>query len=244
VQEEESRMQVANDCHDKEEVLLRKQKQPPTMKHRATAFYNPVNHAFKDEQMLKWMDLVEDERKLRYRQTHFVELDVHNRDLAQDHLDQKRELNRAHFDRHRTEIQRGHNILSNHHYEGRHAVPPFKPYPEEHPTPWADAMMRNGKDMSNAPESKLGKEVLRMTTNSITQRPEMAMPSGSQTDRTNYRVSERLNLATPRMPSGASSSLDRTRPPPQVMSFESSAPPAPTLIPTSYQGNAVYSRGL
>jgi hypothetical protein len=250
VQEEESRMQVANDCHDKEEVLLRDDKKPPTMKHRATAFYNPVNHAFKDEEMLQWMDLVEDERKLRYRQKHFMELDVHNRDLAGDHLDQKRKLNRQHWDRHRTEFQRGHNIISNSHFEGRNAVPPFRPYAEEHPSPWQDAMMRNGKDMSHAPESKLGSEVMRRTTNSVTIRPEMA--SGSQTDRTNYiprqnHVSERLNLATPRMPN-SSSSLDRTRPrpTPQVMNFQSTAPPAPDMLPMSSQsnGSAVYSRCL
>merc|ERR1719171_1501802 len=101
--------------------------------------------------------------------------------------------------------------------------------------------MRNGKDMSNAPEAKQGTEVFRRTTNSVTMRPEMA--SGSQTDRTNYRASERLNLATPRMPSHSGSSLDRTRPPPQVMTLESSAPPAPAMLPMSCQGqgNAVYS---
>jgi hypothetical protein len=239
VQDEESRMQVADECHNKEETLLRKQKQPPTMKHRATAFYNPVNHAFKDEQMLKWMDLVEDERKLRYRTKHFVELDIHNRNLACDNLEQKRKLNRQHWFRHSTERNRGHDIINNHHYEGREAVPPFRPYAEPHMSPWEDAMMRNGKDMSNAPESKMGKEALRMTTNPNATPFRPSRDAGSLTDRTRPGPMERLNLATPRMPSG-SSSLDRTRMP--VRAFDSSAPPAPSL-PASSRGSAVYSHG-
>lgn len=238
--EEESRMQIADQIHTKEEMLLKKSKQPPTMKHRATAFYNPINHAFKDEQMLKWMDLVEDERKLRYRTKHFVELDMHNRDLAHDHQTLQRTLNRAHYDKHSTEINRGHNILTNVHFEGRNSCPSYKPYAEEAPSPWANALMRNGKDRSDAPESNMGTEVMARTINpNFTPRPE------KHPDRTRPGPMERLNLATPRMPHGSrgSGTLDRTRTPPRVMSFEGTAPPAPSL-PASSLGSAVYSQGI
>jgi len=233
VQEEETRMQVADECHSQEERIIQHANEPPTMKHRATAFYNPVNHAVTDENMLKWMDLVEDERKMRYRKKHFVNLDMQNRGLAGEHQEEQRRLNRQHWDKHRTEIERGHNIITNHHFEGRGAVPPFRPYAEATGTPWSNAMYRNGKDRSTDHVSKRGDEVLKR----------MAL-SGSQTDRTNYRVSprmpvsERLNLATPRMPSGAS--VDRTQKP---MALGTTAPPAPSL-PASSQGNAVYSQGI
>merc|ERR1719191_569528 len=104
--------------------------QPPTMKHRPSQWYNPVNHAFHNEEMLKWVDLAEDERKLRYRTRYLAEHDAHNRDLAKDHQDQQRKMNRIHFDRYRTQINRGHDIINNQHFDGRGGEAPFVPYPE------------------------------------------------------------------------------------------------------------------
>merc|ERR1719171_2839712 len=92
---------------------------PPTMKYKPTAYYDMVSHKMMDEGMLKWMDLAEDERKLRYRSRHFMEHDIHNRDMHHDHQEEQRKLNRQHFDRYKTHVNRGHCIISNQHFEGR-----------------------------------------------------------------------------------------------------------------------------
>lgn len=167
-QEEEDRMQVMDALHEQEIRDRRAAQEPPTLKHRPQAYFNPVNHAFIDEERVKWVDLANDERKLRYRTRYIAEHDKHNRDLAQDHQDEQRKMNRIHFDRYRTQIKRGHDIISNQHFEGRGGGPPFVPYPEEGVPPWQQAMHRGGKDHSETDEALMGTEVLKRRDNWVT----------------------------------------------------------------------------
>lgn len=160
-QDQERSMQAADTAHEQEMMRNREIQECPSSKHRPTAYYNPVNHEHLNEEMLKWMDLAEDERKLRYRQKYFVEHDLHNRDLAEDHQHQQRKLNRVSIKRFKTQIERGHDIITNHQYRGRDGVPAFVPYPEEAEPMWKQAMIRNGVDHSYTKEANLGTEVLK-----------------------------------------------------------------------------------
>lgn len=247
-QDEENRMQVMDDIHTQEIMKKAEENEPPSSKYKATSYYNPVSGQMTNEGMLKWMDLAEDERKLRYRSRHFMEHDIHNRDMAHDHADEQRKLNRMHFDRYRTHINRGHCIISNQHFEGRGGVAPHVPYHEPKPSPWADAMARNGLDNTHAPEAHLGSEVLRRTQN-VTQKP----PASGQADVMTLTPRQGGSVAaTPRTPQASRSSREPARPrplestprlTPRVFPSSAAAPPPPS-VPGGSHGGAVYSQAL
>jgi len=166
--DEEDRMRVVDAAHEQEMRERLKAYEPLAMQHRPSQYYNLVNHAVHNEDMLKWIDHAEDERKLRYRTKYVAQHDAHNRGLAIEHQDQQRKMNRVHFDRYKTQMKRGHDIITNQHYEGRHACPPFQPYPEEMESTWKQAMQRGGNDHSTSDEAVSGMEILKRRDNWVT----------------------------------------------------------------------------
>jgi hypothetical protein len=175
--EEEDRMKHMEAVHAQEIIERKESQQPPMARHRPSAYFNPVNHAFIDEERIKWVDLADDERKLRYRTRYIAEHDAHNRDLAKDHQDQQRRMNTIHFDRYKQQIKRGHDIISNQHFTGRGGEAPFVPYPEEEGSPWQQAMQRGGKNFSDSNEAVMGSEVLKRTNNWVTSPRKKREPS-------------------------------------------------------------------
>lgn len=133
---EEERIATFQAAHEAEIVERAVAQVPPSYKHRPTAYYNVLSHEVANQDMLKWMDLAEDERREQYKNRYIIEHNYHLQDMKQDHVENERRLRRIKMNRFKEPIQRGYNILNNVGFHGRQGVAPFPPYPERQPSPW------------------------------------------------------------------------------------------------------------
>eukprot|EP00746_Dinoflagellata_sp_MGD_P163858 gnl/MRDRNA2_/MRDRNA2_92127_c0_seq1.p1 gnl/MRDRNA2_/MRDRNA2_92127_c0~~gnl/MRDRNA2_/MRDRNA2_92127_c0_seq1.p1 ORF type:complete len:590 (-),score=110.26 gnl/MRDRNA2_/MRDRNA2_92127_c0_seq1:11-1702(-) len=175
---EEERMRTFNDAHETE-IVQRAQKQlPPTVKNRHTAFYNAVNHDIANGDMLKWIDLAEDERKERYKNRYIVEHNLHAQDIKNDHIEHTRKLNRVSLERFQEPIQRGYDIVNNARMEGRGGQGIHHPYCRKKLTPWE--RMQEGRSASMPPGKSSQQRFTPASANvngSATEQPQSAQPS-------------------------------------------------------------------
>jgi len=137
--DEESRLKAWSDAHEVEMVQIAQAKTCPTQKNRITAFYNPVSHEVSDGDMLKWMDLAEEERKERFKNRYIMQHKWHLQDIKGDHINEERKLNKVSLRRWDGSIKRGYCIVSHQNYHGRHASPLYCPYTRPEATTWERA---------------------------------------------------------------------------------------------------------
>lgn len=156
-QSEEKRIRNFQDAHEAEIVERAVAQMPPTYKHRPAAYYNVLNHEVANQDMLKWMDLAEDERKEQYKNRYIIEHNYHLQDMKQDHVENERRLRRIRMDRFIEPIKRGYDIVTNVDHGGRQGVPPHPPYPTESMKPWQQ--ITKGLPGSPANPGKAGEEV-------------------------------------------------------------------------------------
>lgn len=146
---EEERLRVFNDAHEAEIVQRSQKSLPPSVKNRHSAFYNLVNHDVANGDMLKWIDLAEDERKERYKNKYIVEHNLHAQDIKNDHIEHTRKLNRVSLERFQEPISRGYDIVNNARMEGRNGQGVHHPYCRKKLTPWE--RMQEGRSASMPP---------------------------------------------------------------------------------------------
>lgn len=149
---EEERMRTFNDVHEVEIVERAQRQIPPTIKNRPTSFYNMINHDVANADMLKWIDLSEDERKERFKNRYIVEHNFHIQDIKHDHIEHTRKLNRVSLDRFEEPIKRGFDIVTNNRFEGNHGQGLSLPYPQKKLTPWERT--QEGRSASMPPGSQ------------------------------------------------------------------------------------------
>eukprot|EP00392_Amoebophrya_sp_AT5.2_P018181 g18656.t1 len=111
---EEDRFAAFQEAHEVEQVHRAFAQVPPTIKNRQAAFYNIVNpDEVHNADMVKWLDLAEDERKERYKNRY---IDYHNKgvqDVRHDQITEERRMNKVHVDRFKEEVKRGFDIVTN-----------------------------------------------------------------------------------------------------------------------------------
>jgi len=134
--DEENRMKIWQEAREVELVEQAQKKVPPSQKNRATAFYNPVNNDVCDGDMLKWMDLAEEERKERFKNKYVMEHNWHAQDIKGDHINNERKLNKVSFERYKYPAQRGYCIVSHRRYDGRHSFDPYDCYARPNYSVW------------------------------------------------------------------------------------------------------------
>jgi len=151
---EETNIRTAEAAHDVEVVERAQQSIPPCVKHRPSAYYDMVTHQVPEgnQDMLQWMDVAEEERKERFKNRYIVEHNFHVQDMRADQVENERRLNRIDPGRFEEPIKRGFDILSNRPHQGRHAKPPFAPYPMPKPSPWERAQMCRSGSLPPSPE--------------------------------------------------------------------------------------------
>jgi len=156
---EEDRFAAFQEAHEVEQVHRAFAQVPPTIKNRQAAFYNIVNpDEVHNADMVKWLDLAEDERKERYKNRY---IDYHNKgvqDVRHDQITEERRMNKVHVDRFKEEVKRGFDIVTNEHHRGRNARPLYLPYSHEQPDPWtrskvgtSDVRLHPAEDVMSAP---------------------------------------------------------------------------------------------
>jgi len=134
--DENNRQRTWEEAHKIEAVEKAQALIPPSIKHRASAYWNVINHKQSNADQLKQMDLAEDERKERFKNRYLVENNLHSRDIASDQIENERRLNRMSHERFAEPMRRGYDIVTHDAFQGRHSKPPYLPYPGPAPDVW------------------------------------------------------------------------------------------------------------
>lgn len=134
-------MKTWEEAHNIEIVEKAQCQVPPSIKHRATAYWNPVNHRIHNADTLKWMDLAEAERKERYKNKYIMDNNLHARDVREDQVVNERRLNRIEHERFAEPLRRGYDIVNNQGF-GPTEKPPYLPYCMPQPDVWERACRR------------------------------------------------------------------------------------------------------
>ncbi|CAD7938197.1 unnamed protein product [Amoebophrya sp. A25] len=104
---EEDRFAQFGEAHEVEQVHRALAQVPPTVKNRPSAFYNILNpHEVHDVDMIKWLDLAEDERKERYKNKFIFDHNKHVQDVRGDQITEERRMNKVHVQRFKEPIDR------------------------------------------------------------------------------------------------------------------------------------------
>jgi hypothetical protein len=141
--DENLRMRSWEEAHKIEAVEKAQAQIPPTAKHRASAYWNVVNHRQANADTLKMIDLAEDERKERYKNRYIVENNLHVRDIQSDQIDNERRLNRINHENFAEPLRRGFDIVTNSAFNGQNSKPPYLPFTTPVPDVWERVKRNN-----------------------------------------------------------------------------------------------------
>ncbi|CAD7954158.1 unnamed protein product [Amoebophrya sp. A120] len=134
---EEERIAQFQEAHEVEQVHRALAQVPPTIKNRPSAFYSVINpDEVHNVDMVKWLDLAEDETKERYKNRYIDYHNKHVQDIRHDQITEERRMNKVAIDRFKEPVKRGFDIVTNEHHKGRNAKPLYLPYSHEPPGPW------------------------------------------------------------------------------------------------------------
>jgi hypothetical protein len=134
--DENLRMRSWEESHKIEAVEQAQAQIPPTSKHRASAYWNVINHRQANADTLKMIDLAEDERKERYKNRYIVENNLHVRDIQSDQIDNERRLNRINHENFAEPLRRGFDIVTGEGFNGQNSKPPYLPFTTPNPDVW------------------------------------------------------------------------------------------------------------
>lgn len=131
---------TTDDARDVEIHLRAESQIPPSYKGRESAFYDAVSHKAHDPSMLQALDVMQDERKERYRNRYIMEHNWHVQDIKGDHIENVRKLNRTAPERFEEQTRRGFDIVNNRSYgRGSKAQTLYAPFTVPRQSPWEKA---------------------------------------------------------------------------------------------------------
>jgi len=131
---------TSDDARDVEIHMRAESQIPPSYKGRESAHYDVVTHKAHNPGMLQAYDVMQDERKERYRNRYIMEHNWHAQDIKGDHIENVRKMNRTAPERFEESTRRGFDIVNNRSYgRGPKAQTLYAPYTVPRQSPWEKA---------------------------------------------------------------------------------------------------------
>jgi len=125
----EERAKTCDDARDQEIQMRAEHLAPVHQRGRHTAYYDMVTHKVHDDDMLDFLDTVEDERKVRFKTRYQDDHDRKLKEMQFEDLATYQKHDNVHHERWEETTRRGYHIINNRPYgKGERFEPMHEPY--------------------------------------------------------------------------------------------------------------------